>query len=142
MESGTREKLAESAIAKFDIKQDFNKPEQTLHSCIKAKRLEVWHPEFTSPISVVEVARNVYTIGASIINCPLGVSRYIELIHDLIGGTKFKRDMYNSDLEVPSVGKKWWGSFKRRNAEVVSKAGETIARNKADHCHGIAFQNM
>ena len=37
---------------------------------------------------------------------------------------------------------KWWELFKRRNPEIVSKAGKRFVRNRADHCHDVPFQKM
>jgi hypothetical protein len=92
-EHGTREKLVERAIVKFGIKGDFDVPRQTIHSRIKAERLEVWHTGTTSPLIMVEVTLNAYIIGAWMLNCPLSVSRCVELMNNLISGTRFERDL-------------------------------------------------
>ena len=57
LEAGTR------AIAKFNIKVDVDVARQTIHSCIKTDRLEVWHTGPTSPIILVKVTLNSFIIN-------------------------------------------------------------------------------
>ena len=138
MKGGTREKLVERMIVKFGIKGNVDVPKQTIHSRIKVERLKVWHTGTTSPLIMVEAILNAYIIGAWMINCPLTVSRCVKLMNNLISGTRFERNLikwkiqkriYNSNLEVPLVGMMWWELYKRRNPEIVSKAGTFFAWN-------------
>ena len=72
-------------------------------------------------------------------------------MNNIIRGTDFERELvfwkiqrgiYNNDPEVPLVGWKWWKLFKRRNPEIVSKAGKKFSRNRSDHCLDTPFQKM
>ena len=144
-------KLIKHAVARFKIEGEFDVPRQTIHSRIKAERLEVWHTGETSPIILVEVTLNAYIICAWVVNCPLSVSRCIKLMNNLISGTKFerklvawktKRGILNPDPEVPLLSWKWWRLYLGQNPEIATKAGRKFARNRADHCHNLPFEKM
>jgi len=117
LEDGTLQNLVATAAERFEIQGDFDVPRQTIHSRIKAERLEVWHRGQTSPLIVVEVTLNAYIIGAWMVNCPLSVSQCIELMHNLMSGSSFEQNLnkwktaceiYSSNPEVPLVGLKYW----------------------------------
>ena len=145
------QKLVARSITRFKIEGEFEVPRQTIFSRMKADRLEVWHTGETSPIILVEVTLNVYIICAWVVNCPLTVSRCIELMNNLVSGTRFERKlvawktergMLNPNPEVPLLGWKWWRLYLGRNPEMATKAGRKFPRNRANHCHDTPFQRM
>ena len=87
---GTRADLVARAITKFNIKGEFTVPCQTIQSRMNADRLVVWQPDSSSPVLMVEVTLHAYIIQAWMLNCPLSVSKYIELMNDLISGTRYE----------------------------------------------------
>ena len=100
-----REKLVDEAKERFSIEVELDVPRQTIHSRIKAERLEVWHTGKTSPMIIAEIALNAYIITAWQVQSPLSVGDCIELMNNLITATQFahkliawkiKKGIYNS----------------------------------------------
>ena len=144
-----RQQLVAQAKEKFDIREAFDVPKQTISNRFRKKRLEVWQPGFISPLIHVEVLLIAQLIVAWSLKCPLSVRASIALMNSMIENTpvaerviawKMKDGIYNPDEDL--VGRAWWRGFKRRNPELEQKAPRNFERNRADHCTYSAFEKM
>ena len=107
MEGRTREeKPVECAIVKFGTKGAFELPKKTIRSHIKAEHLKVGHTRTNSPLIVVEVILNSYSIGAWMLNFPLTVSQCVELMDNLVSGTWFEHDLIEQMLCISLAARK------------------------------------
>jgi hypothetical protein len=70
----------------FGIKGKFEVPKQTIHCCIHAEQLKVWHPSTASPLLEVEVIIILFIFMAHRLCCQLNMRDVIVLMNALISG--------------------------------------------------------
>jgi hypothetical protein len=120
----------------FELTSDFNVPKTTIHCRIKSGNLEVWQPGQQSMLLHMEVILKAYLFMASNLNCAFSVTESIALVNNLIEGLeiakqfiiwKKQRGIYSEEAKV--LGRRWWSLLKKRNPDVVIRAGQKFKKN-------------
>lgn len=117
---GTRRRLVDDAIKKFDLKPDFDVPLSTIKSRIQKGNLVVWNTGTQSLVLEVEVMLNALIVSAWECNYPLTVGECMQVANNLIEGTRYaaeviqwKKDRDCYDSEQPLLGVGWWRGFRK-----------------------------
>lgn len=150
VEDGLRKKLCKEAKAKFELDGEFNVPESTIRSRMKADNLTVFNTGQSSPVLEMEPFLVAIIMSSWECNVPLTVGECILIANNLIEGTQFEQDVIAFkvkrriyDPDGPLLGNKWWQLFRQRNILVVeSKVGRKFATLRAQHCTYYSLEKM
>lgn len=145
-----RKELVAEAIKEFGLKGAFDVPSSTIHDRIKSGNLVVFHRGPTSLTLAFDLIVKGLLLQGCAIRIPLNKKDTLNLANTLIMGSELERKFIQMKTSIgldcspdaATLGEGWYRGFKKRNPDIVAKAGRKFENHRDSHCNYSNFLQM